>query len=759
MPLEGTWFVKDGQEKFVGDHARQEYLDNGWVPRDRVLADTSTGRKYVDPEDVEKLQRGGGSLASTEGITPERARYLERERVGNLRDPWSPIEAAGAGLLRGQTLGLSDVLLSETGLIDKERLAGLRDEYSKISLGTEITGALTGALAGRGPVGAIGKLGEATAKKAGGGLIGSTLGGAAEGFVFGGAQAANNMYLEDKPFSAEAIITEMGSGALFGGALGGAVGLVGGVGAKLAKRATEKGLQAANPVYKPGSEAFKRLSREITDSIDDAGKMRQAATSKIDDLAGAARGAVEAAPFFRQADELAAMAKEAKHLDDVIAGSVLSKSSRGKLVFDQMKMANLTPDEIAQVGRAATRSEELTKKMAGLAGLEYQPSPLIEAITEISRQEGGSFGTLIGNKAELAAIAETLGVTDTSEWVADVTGSDLAGTLVNLWAGQKTMKVIGKKAGIGGLGGKQSALEAGARNLARYKTRRAASGTIGNQPAFYLGNLVGNLGRAAGGAKERISSGVGGFIKGATAEAGRKYATPVATAILGKVRFDPNVGETPDKATPFKQRKAELDRAMANPDAVAERVRKKIAPIAHIDPEIGAAMLQSAMMRIEFYHAKAPKNPLEGKGLYRVGKWEPPASEVARFARYIRAGEDPLSLLDDMAAGKVTPEAAEAVKTLYPTMYANMQFEIIEQLSEPGAVEALDYSKRVQLKIFFDLPTDPTLTDEFYATMQDLYVMRAEQAQQGNGNYSTPGAVSKAPGLTELPTAAQRIEQ
>lgn len=776
MPA-GNWIVKEGEKpKLVADADLPAFRKAGWRLRDEVAVETETGRRLVDPDKAEKLERQGGTLAPTQGGTPERQKYLAEQERGQLIDPWSQSEALGAAIHRGQTLGLSDLFYDETGLIDKERLAGLRSEYGKTSMAGELTGVLSGAAAGAGPVGLVGKLGTGVAKKVGGKVIGAAAGGAAEGFVFGGAGAINNMYLADREFSAESVLAEAGSGALYGGAIGGSIGLIGGAVAKgvdkaksvLNKPTKVKDLQRANPIFEHGSQANVSFRKELASQVGRPTTARKAALEAIDDIAAAE--AKKFGPSYGTSGKLAtearAMAAEAQALDDTVLGAIADKTEKG-FKLNMEKIGKLSGEELRSVARAAKQSDDLTHQLTKKAGIEYEPVKLMDTLGQLAKREGGAFERL--TPAELAAVGESLGLTDVSDLVADATGSELAGTIVNIWASQKSMRMLAKR-----VGGKRvtpgqdlgpdevqpmGAIERGVRNLVRYKTRGGASGTIGNQPAFYLGNLVGNLGRSTGGAKERIATGVNKFVKTVGGAARSKAATPSAVAVLSKVRFDPDIGEVPDKSSVYKLRKAELDRAMANPQATAERVRQKLAPIAHINPEMGQLMHEKAMQKLGFYYEKSPKNPIEKMGLYRSGRWEPPASEVARFARYVRAGEDPLSVLDDMNAGKITPEAIEAIKTIYPDTYQKIQFQLIDQLSEPGAVEALSYSKRVQLAIFFELPTDPTLTPGFYASMQDLYVMRQEQAQQGNQQYSTPGAVSKAPGLTELPTAAQRIEQ
>lgn len=193
------------------------------------------------------------------------------------------MEAFLAGTARGATLGLSDLILTETGAVDKQTLAGLMEANPTLTLGSELLGSFApGAAIGKGlslaakafrvapeaiaglnaaeqaaspfalltsmaPEGAILK----TLAKGGDKLIAAAGVGAVEGSAFGLQQGITEQALGDPQAAAEGILAHIGEGALtgmlFGGALGATALGVGAVGGRLKKLTAhvEEALQPA----------------------------------------------------------------------------------------------------------------------------------------------------------------------------------------------------------------------------------------------------------------------------------------------------------------------------------------------------------------------------------------------------------------------------------------------------------------------------------------------------------------------------------
>ena len=169
-------------------------------------------------------------------------------------------EAFAAGAVRGPSLGLSDVALTQSGMVSPETLDQLEQRHPIASTAGEFTG--IAATAGINPVGALGRGAEETVAsriatsmanpetspivakilKSISPVAAKTLGSAVEGSVYGLGNQVSESALGDSDFNAENILHNVGYGALFGGALGATLGIAG---KTLEKSAIEAGARDA----------------------------------------------------------------------------------------------------------------------------------------------------------------------------------------------------------------------------------------------------------------------------------------------------------------------------------------------------------------------------------------------------------------------------------------------------------------------------------------------------------------------------------
>ena len=151
--------------------------------------------------------------------------------------------AAGAGLARGATLGVSDFLLTRSGAVSPETLRKAREYSPGISLTAELTGGVGTAFIPGAPVAQVVK-GAKAAEAATAGFLASGLGklkmgqeiakiaaetgakglgGAIEGLAFGLGQTVSEAALGDPDLTAEKAMSNLGQGAFIGGALNAAL--------------------------------------------------------------------------------------------------------------------------------------------------------------------------------------------------------------------------------------------------------------------------------------------------------------------------------------------------------------------------------------------------------------------------------------------------------------------------------------------------------------------------------------------------------
>lgn len=197
-----------------------------------------------------------------------------------------PAEAALYGGARGLTLGLSDKAAAAVGseVGAAERLAGIKEHNAGVSTATELGGmALPALIPGLGGATIAGRVAEAgmaadaaVAAKLGGGVLakaaGRVVGGAIEGGAFGGGMALSEAALENQDLSAEALLSSVGQGAVFGAAGSLAAGSALDAGAWALKGAYGSGKSTLGKMFARNAEAETgaAISEGVGDVIADA---------------------------------------------------------------------------------------------------------------------------------------------------------------------------------------------------------------------------------------------------------------------------------------------------------------------------------------------------------------------------------------------------------------------------------------------------------------------------------------------------------
>lgn len=237
--------------------------------------------------------------------------------------------------------------------------------------------------------------------------------------------------------------------------------------------------------------------------------------------------------------------------------------------------------------------------------------------------------------------------------------------------------------------------------------------------------------------QKKVKGSVDAFMKARRTT--RKLA-PFSARVLREVTLGPpDKEDAKDKSlTPYQLRERELQRAVANMPVTEKKLHDALAPVSSFDVKLADLMYQTSMRRLNFLAQKLPKNPGIGSQLQQWKDYQPPAYEQMRFSRYVAATEDPLSVLESLETGTITPEEVEALEVVYPELWQYTLSTIIQYL--PQLQKQLSYDRKVQLSILFKIPIDSSMRPEFVQSIQAMYAERQaqKQAKQASGPPARP---------------------
>lgn len=621
---------------------------------------------------------------------------------------------------------------------------------------------------------------KATAK------YGAVKGLAVEGALFGAGTGMQELALSDDPLTMERAASVIGSRALFGGALGAGTGLF--------AKAAQKGIEKAKVI------------------ADDAAKSLSARASVGDDLAGLDKAALRAkrlSTATELGDEVVSGTKEYSKSDDLFR---VTSSSEKKVLTDSRGWIRKQLDDprgLAENPNAVMKSlrkeEEILRSTLQrqddiLARMQKADDDLVARLGDdiagigpgkkikLKGEDAALYGDLTGVKVKrkgisldkgdleefrelirsgapqriraksMSQLPDALEANVRLQTQIDAIRHGTAPRLAEIQSATDALTTGAKKAGLLEQVS-QGTIFSAATGLA--SPLGPAAPIVGAKIAQKLNDLIfGRLGKAGVEASQRTSHAIQTLMD--TASKAGKLAPPLATRVLASTSFAPTVATKAKlpKATlisSYKARTAEIQsQTTMGPEGhkmtpkARQQLADRLSGVRAASPLLADRMETIAARRISFLASKIPPKPDYAVNSIGPSTWQPSEMAMRTFARYVAAVEDPGGVEERLADGTLSPEDADAYRTVYPERYADMQRQILEEL--PKLRETLSYPKRLSLSIFSGVPVDPAMTPEMVALLQGQF--EAEPGSEGGHQAPQPqpqfGSISRPE-----PTSAQ----
>lgn len=156
-----------------------------------------------------------------------------------------------------------------------------------------------------------------------------------------------------------------------------------------------------------------------------------------------------------------------------------------------------------------------------------------------------------------------------------------------------------------------------------------------------------------------------------------------------------------------------------------------------------------------FLYDKLPQAPMspEVAQLYLGQPLEPSDSEITTFNRYVTAAQNPAAVVQHIAEGTVTDEEIETLRSVYPSIYAQLQQKTMSAIVENGV--KIPYEQRQMLSIALDIPADPSMAPDYILTLQQSFEVEEEPKGPGrppSGNKTLKSIELTGTEVSELST-------
>jgi hypothetical protein len=764
----------------------------------QLLADQNSTYKLKTPagkvidvqaEDLGPLLNMGATFFGAQ----EQAKAAEEEKFSGI-----PQQAAAAGLgaLRGVSLGLSDVLLGKTGIVSPEYLQKQEEYNPEIGTAGEVAGMVLPAVLSGGesvaakalaktPAALIPELGAAAGElvspiaKAAGKLspiaskavetaVKTGIGSAVEGAAYGAGKALSEDTIQNKPFTAESVLSGMGTGALINGLMGVGLGAGGELVAEGAKKAISKISDLASdekmlPTFIARSLGSSKKnmtqilgSESKMENIVDAYKAMHSDINMVPSNVGS-QGAKEFADSFKSAAESpVGVSKILENVDDTLKRAGHVKEQAGNAI-------NNTIESV----QARSSTEEV-----------------LNAMNEAKKHVGEfDFATQDKLKSYLDRLEGVLSDVDSA--TGDISFKDLSAK--ELWEARKSiddvifnskdLSVLGRTDNpfTNALTKGRAQVEAKLEDLVKaegkeaydaYKvSKKAYSGASDieklalSQQAKNANNIIGLTDYISGGAGASIGGAPGAIAGIALRKATRDYGDRAIVSIL--TQLEKNSGkmtsviddsikglfkagktagaiatvkgvEALDKHDSYEEKLNKFTDNANSIENVQQRLDQVLVGVGAAAPETALALRDKTLNAMNFLASKLPKHPIESS----MVKYQIPESELDKFNRYSEAVNNPQSIIKNLKGGYISPEEVEVLKKVYPEINQKLQSAAIEALSKKN--KDINYQLRLQLQKLMDNKQEVNMYPRGVMTLQSNF------AGQPAGQMPIPG--QKLPG-------------
>lgn len=259
-----------------------------------------------------------------------------------------------------------------------------------------------------------------------------------------------------------------------------------------------------------------------------------------------------------------------------------------------------------------------------------------------------------------------------------------------------------------------------------------------------LGALDGRAASSAerlGGMVSRTTSRIAGASSAASKAAGG--ATGAALASPSREERRRRIDEARTRAA----------RYATNPEAIGRDMHTALFDVDEHAPALAQAIRNRGQAAAAYLTSRVPQiveSPFTGA---------PPIAdegELGKFARCVEAVTDPIGVLErGLEGGMLTVEHVEAIRAVYPQMYAGLQRDLVgAALEAAGRGEPMPYRERIRLGVLFDLPLDPSITQEALARTHAVFAQASARGEPGSPPPGRPGKLS-AP--SQMATSLEKL--
>lgn len=189
--------------------------------------------------------------------------------------------------------------------------------------------------------------------------------------------------------------------------------------------------------------------------------------------------------------------------------------------------------------------------------------------------------------------------------------------------------------------------------------------------------------------------------------------------------------------------------AQTNPEQLMEVGKDQ----GHYSEEHGMAMAQTSVNALNYLAALRPtavrEHPLDN-----IPKPDP--AKQAAYNRALDLANQPLSVVNRVKDGSVTPADIQGIRTMFPQLYNQLISQMTESAADHlGKNDNIPYRTKIGMSLFAGQPLDSTMTPQAIMAAQPKPQEQQQIPQQKPPSASSMKGISKMPSNYQTPTQAR----
>lgn len=144
--------------------------------------------------------------------------------------------------------------------------------------------------------------------------------------------------------------------------------------------------------------------------------------------------------------------------------------------------------------------------------------------------------------------------------------------------------------------------------------------------------------------------------------------------------------------------------------------------------DIARATAQTAIRGSEYLMRKLPTDTATGKTLQpKFDDVTPSEETMTSWLRAAAVVDNPMTVFDSLRRGDLTTDEVDALRNVYPEMYAEMQAAVMSEVATLD--RPLPYDRALQLGLLIGVPAHPSMTPEYIAAQQKALTAEPAKTQ------------------------------